>query len=217
MPTVTVNASAALLVQAGPRSPAQDVAKGVIPNCGNWYSVIRQKMALFPFCGTRTFPGRSLTCKFGSNRTTDSSPAQPSQSDDEALNVANSLILRKQQWLQRLAEDPESFREIEQEIDEGAGLNTGRFMAALIQEASHTKAFQSTCQRIQQDVVDPVRNGSKRKSKFRLRCGLVLFITTLYCPPKRLTAKQAKAQTERRVGLFPELAPLASASDARPS
>jgi hypothetical protein len=142
MPTVTVNASAALLVQAGPRSPAQDVAKGVIPNCGNWYSVIRQKMALFPFCGTRTFPGRSLTCKFGSNRTTDSSPAQPSQSDDEALNVANSLILRKQQWLQRLAD---------------------------------------------------------------------------YCPPKRLTAEQAKAQTERRVGLFPELAPLASASDARPS
>lgn len=107
-------------------------------------------------------------------------------------------------WEKRLIDSPDSFFEIEQQIDRHFRNGASTIAAALLHSSSKTPELESLVESIREESDIPLRNPSKVSLVVKLLCGLVLEITTLYCPP----TKQNKSETiiENRQGLYPELA-----------
>jgi hypothetical protein len=119
------------------------------------------------------------------------------------------LLRNRSRWLRQLARKPDSWRDLEREIDQEVRQHTGHFLAALLQEASQESAFLQASERVRQQAVVPIKPPETRLSQIRLLCGLVLYVTTFYCPPRPTPRKNpAQDSPEQHAGLFPELAAL---------
>jgi hypothetical protein len=119
------------------------------------------------------------------------------------------LLRNRSRWLRQLARKPDSWRDLEREIDQEVRQHTGHFLAALVQEASQESAFLQASERVRQQAVVPIKPPETRLSQIRLLCGLVLYVTTFYCPPRPTPRKNpAQDSPEQHAGLFPELAAL---------
>jgi hypothetical protein len=127
---------------------------------------------------------------------------------------AEQTRLRQGQWLQRLVETPDEFSVIESEIDRYYRLAAGRLTAALLAEATAQPGMQEQIQRVRQEAACPVASPRSRPLHVRLLCGIVLAITTAYCPPR---GKASRASHEERTGLYPELAALGFAKGCSPA
>jgi hypothetical protein len=128
----------------------------------------------------------------------------PSQAIDD---FAKQTRLRQSQWAQRLAEQPDAFGEIEEEMDQHYRWGAGYLAAALLGKVTAQPAMAEHRQRIQQEAAVPLRAPQSRPLQVRLLCGLVLFLSTSYCAP-RGGRKGASASQEQQAGLYPELAAL---------
>ena len=113
---------------------------------------------------------------------------------------------RQTQWAKRLSDDPDALAEIEREIDEHHRQGAGQLMAALLGKV--------TLQPVMAEKVEETRQASAvalraqpRSLQLRLLCGLVLFVSTAYCAPRRNKRNNAQPQ-EQQAGLYPELAAL---------
>ncbi len=128
-------------------------------------------------------------------------------SQEQAQDVAETLLQNRSEWFQKLVRNPDSFRDVERDVDQQVRTAGGQFVAALLQEASETPALQAHVGRVRLQAAVPTKAPRVGRSQFRLLCGVVLYISTLYCPPKPLFRKYpGRADAEQRTGLFPELA-----------
>lgn len=128
-------------------------------------------------------------------------------SQRQADAVAEMLLLNRSIWLQQLVENPDSFRDVERDVDQQVRTGGGRFLAALLQEACETADLKEHAGRIRQQAAVPLKAPRAGRSRFRLLCGIVLYVSTLYCPPKPAGRKASgQGDEEQRSGLFPELA-----------
>ena len=128
----------------------------------------------------------------------------PSESIDD---FAKQTRLRQRQWAQRLADDPDAFAEIEQEVDQYYRQGAGHLVAALLGKVTEQPAMAGHVEEIRQEAAVALRAPQARPLQVRLLCGLVLFISTLYCAPLR--GKQGVSPgRQRQAGLYPELAAL---------
>lgn len=109
----------------------------------------------------------------------------------------------KEQWIQQLQETPDRFADIEQQIDQHYRLGGGQLLASVLAEVSKDPRMDEHVQKICEDAAGPLRSPEPRSLRVRLVCGLVLWISTLYCPPGR--GRNADP-SEQRIGLYPELA-----------
>lgn len=128
----------------------------------------------------------------------------------QAQSLAKMLLRNRSRWLRQLAKQPDSWRDLEGEIDQEVRQHTGRFLAALLQEASQESAFVDASEEVERQAAVPIKPPLRRPSKIRLLCGLVLYVTTLYCPPRPASQKYTSQDEdqEQRAGLFPELVAL---------
>ncbi len=76
--------------------------------------------------------------------------------------------------------------------------------------------MQQHVRQIRQAAAVELRAPERRSRQVRLLSGLVLFVTTLYCPPKSAGKKRGEA-TEHPAGLFPELAALGIPNGSSPA
>ena len=137
----------------------------------------------------------------------DGPPLGPCESQVQSL--AKMLLRNRSRWLRQLARKPDSWRDLEREIDQQVRQHSGRFLAALLQEASQESAFVEASESVRQQAVVPIKPPQTRLSQIRLLCGLVLYVTTFYCPPRPAPRKNAaQDKPEQHAGLFPELAAL---------
>jgi len=130
--------------------------------------------------------------------------ASPSQAID---HFAKQTRVCQTQWVQRLADDPDAFAEIEREIDEHYRQGAGHLVAALLGKVASQPAMAERVEEIRQEAAVALRAPQPRPLQVRLLCGLVLFISTLYCAPRR-SQQAASPGYERQAGLYPELAAL---------
>jgi hypothetical protein len=131
-------------------------------------------------------------------------------------HFAKQARLRQTQWEQRLAEDPDAFAEIEQEIDQHYRQGAGHLVAALLEKVTEQPAMAEQTERIRQQATVPLRAPQARPLRVRLLCGLVLFVSTWYCAPRR--GKQGSARPpEQQAGLYPELAALGFGKGCSPA
>jgi hypothetical protein len=106
-------------------------------------------------------------------------------------------------WAQRLQDNPDAFAEVEQEIDAHYRQGGGQLVASLLAEISQGPQMDEHVQQVRKDAAIPLRAPEPRTLRVRLLCGLMLWIATIYCAPRR--GKNPET-TEQLAGLYPELA-----------
>ena len=100
-------------------------------------------------------------------------------SQEQAQAVAETLLENRSEWLEQLAGNPDSLRDVERDVDQQVRTAGGQFVAALLQEASETPAFEEHVDRVRQQAVVPTKAPRADRSQFRLLCGVVLYVSTL--------------------------------------
>jgi hypothetical protein len=106
-------------------------------------------------------------------------------------------------WIQQLRKDPDCLAEIEQQIDQHYRQGGGELVASLLAQVTEDPQMNEHVQQVRQNAAIPLRAPERRTIEVRLLCGLILWITTWYCAPRRTKATDP---SEQLVGLYPELA-----------
>ena len=121
---------------------------------------------------------------------------------------------RVAQWIEQLQNNPDDLAEIEQQIDQYYRLGAGELVASLLPEVTSDPRMDEHVEQIRQNAAIPLRAPEPRTIRIRLLCGLMLWVTTLYCAPRR---GKAVERTEQLVGLYPELAALGMGKGCSPA
>ena len=100
--------------------------------------------------------------------------ASPSASID---HFAKQTGVRQTQWAQRLADNPDAFADIEQEIDQHYRQGAGHLVAALLGKVTAQPAMAEQAEAIRRQAAIPLRAPQSRPLQVRLLCGLVLFLS----------------------------------------
>ena len=123
--------------------------------------------------------------------------------------------IRREHWKQQLGEDCDRFADIEREIDEHFRQGGGRFVASLLVEVTQEEEVEGQVEQIRETAAVRLKSPKSRQLQVRLLCGVMLWITTLYCAPRRTSC--AQENTERLAGLYPELAALGFGKGCSPA
>lgn len=113
------------------------------------------------------------------------------------------LITALPGWQARLASHPEQLEELEREVqaafERGAGLLVAGLLAVVMKSADFDKA----CERTRRDFEYPLAAGRKRQIRVRLLSGLVIWVSSLYCAPRKSWLGRTEAEVP---GAYVELA-----------
>lgn len=123
---------------------------------------------------------------------------------------------RQSQWVLTLTANPDTFCEVEQEIDQYYRQGAGRMTAAALGQASQDRSMQQHVQRVRQQAQTPLKSPQKRSLQVRLLCGLMLYVSTCYCAPDK-KRRGASDRQEEIVGLYPEMAALGFGKGCSPA
>ena len=126
--------------------------------------------------------------------------ACPSETIEAFQTQTQSCI---EDWIEQLQDDPDRFADIEQQIDQHYRQGGGQLVASLLAQVTEDPQMGEHVEQVRQDAAIPLQAPEPRPLKVRLLCGLVLWITTAYCAPRRT---KATAPSEKLAGLYPELA-----------
>ena len=131
-------------------------------------------------------------------------------------HFARQTGVRQTQWAQRLADNPDAFADIEQEIDQHYRQGAGHLVAALLGKVTAQPAMADHVEQIRRQAAIPLRAPQSRPLQVRLLCGLVLFLSTGYCAPRY--GKRGSSQAlQQQGGLYPELAALGFGKGCSPA
>ena len=146
---------------------------------------------------------------------TDSKNGAPVASSADTVKVFQvQTQARKDQWAEQLQDNPDSFSDIEQQIDQHYRQGAGQLVASLLVEVTNNPQMDEQAERIRRDSAISLRVPEPRTLKIRLLCGLLLWITTSYCAPRR--GKNTET-SEQLAGLYPELAALGMGKGCSPA
>ena len=131
---------------------------------------------------------------------TDSKSGAPVASSTDTVKVFQvETQACKDQWAEQLQDNPDSFADIEQQIDQHYRQGAGQLVASLLVEVTNNPQMDEHIERIRRNSVIPLRVPEPRPLKIRLLCGLMLWITTSYCAPRRVRNTET---SEQLAGLY---------------
>jgi hypothetical protein len=108
-----------------------------------------------------------------------------------------------EQWIQQLQANPDCFTDVEQQIDQHFRRGGGQLIASILAKVTQTPQLKECIGQVRRNAAIPLRASQPRTLQVRLLCGLVLWLTTAYCAPRR---NKATDPGEQLAGLYPELA-----------
>jgi hypothetical protein len=88
-------------------------------------------------------------------------------------------------WKERLRAHPDQLVELEQEIHAAFSRGADLLVVGLLSVVTKTPEFSDACERIRRDAVAPLNRGRLRQIQVRLLGGLVMWLTSLYCAPRK--------------------------------
>ena len=124
------------------------------------------------------------------------------------------MIGQSGQWAQQLEDNPDDFADIEQRIDTHYRQAAGQLVASLLAQVTSGSQMDEHVENVRNNAALPLRSPQPCTRKIRLLCGLVLWVTTVYCAPRRTKATDPD---EQLVGLYPELAALGLGKSCSPA
>jgi hypothetical protein len=123
--------------------------------------------------------------------------------EEMAGRFYGELMGRMPDWKRRLGEAPARLPELEHEVRDAFGRGADLVVAGLIALVMKQPGFDRACERTRKDYCCPLSRGRNRPLRIRLLGGLLVWVTSLYCEPRRGWFRQAQ---ENVPGLHIELA-----------
>jgi hypothetical protein len=126
------------------------------------------------------------------------------QSPEEmAVRFQSELITALPGWKEQLAADPDRLIELEREIHAAFSRGADLVVVGLMAAVTNTPRFEATREHARQAAAVPLSRGRLRQVQVRLLGGLIMWVTSLYCTPRKSWLNQTK---EKARGMYVELA-----------
>ena len=123
--------------------------------------------------------------------------------EEMAGRFHGELIAAMPDWKRRLGEDPSALTELEHDVHEAFSRGDDLVVAGLIALVMKQRGFDETCEQTRQNYRFPLSRGRTRSLRIRLLGGLLVWVNSLYCEPRRGWFRK---QDENVPGLRIELA-----------
>ena len=122
-------------------------------------------------------------------------PVMGSPTEVMEMFVADTQ-LRQSEWSDRVRDDPDTLRDVEREIAGHYAGGASQLVAAVLGTVTQTDIFQESARKARRESSVPLKSPERRTVRLRLLSGLIIFVTTLYCPPKKRKADEGPQQTQ---------------------
>ena len=113
------------------------------------------------------------------------------------------LMIALPGWKKRLQENPDCLVEIERDVHKAFARGADMLVSGLIAMVMKTVEFAAAAEQLRQNAAVPLSGGRERQIRVRLLGGLVLWIRSLYCAPRKRWFGRAHEQIP---GIHVELA-----------
>jgi hypothetical protein len=123
--------------------------------------------------------------------------------EEMAGRFHGELIGAMPEWKRRLGEDPSRLTELEHDVRDAFSRGADLVVAGLIALVMKQTGFDEACEQTRQNYRVPLSRGRMRPLRIRLLGGLLVWVTSLYCEPRRAWFRKAQ---EKVPGLHVELA-----------
>ncbi len=134
----------------------------------------------------------------------DGRDSPPVQSPEEMVGRFQAeLITALPGWKQRLKGNPEQLGELERDVQASFARGADLLVVGLLTTAMQDRAFDEASERTRQEFAYPLERGRSRQIGVRLLGGLLVWITSLYCAPRR---GRGHPEDEKVPGVYVELA-----------
>jgi hypothetical protein len=101
------------------------------------------------------------------------------------VRFTGSVFPKLAEWEQRLKADPQNLDALEQEVQQEFARGAGLVVAGLISVVMQTPEFSSLAEKTRQEYSVPLSKGRERRTSIQLLGGVMMWITSLYCEPRR--------------------------------
>jgi len=105
--------------------------------------------------------------------------------EEMAGRFSADLIRAMPDWKRRLGEDPARLSELEHEVRDAFGRGADLVVAGLIALVMKQPGFAESCEGTRRKYRFPLSRGRARPLRIRLLGGLLVWVTSLYCEPRR--------------------------------
>jgi hypothetical protein len=112
------------------------------------------------------------------------------------------LMMALPGWKKRLQGNPDCLVEIEQDVHAVFARGADMLVVGLLALVMKTAEFTEAGEQIRQNAAVPLSRGRERQIQVRLLGGLILWITSLYCTPRK---RWSGSPTEKMPGMYVEL------------
>ena len=123
--------------------------------------------------------------------------------EEMAGRFHGELIGAMPDWKRRLGEDPSRLAELEHDVHDAFSRGADLVVAGLIALVMKQAGFDEACEQTRQNYRFPLSRGRTRPLRIRLLGGLLVWVTSLYCEPRRGWFRKVE---EKVPGLHVELA-----------
>ena len=123
--------------------------------------------------------------------------------EEMAGRFHGELIGALPEWKRRLGEDPSRLTELERDVRDAFSRGADLVVAGLIALVMKQPGFDEACEQTRQNYRVPLSRGRVRPLRIRLLGGLLVWVTSLYCEPRRGWFRKVEEQVP---GLHVELA-----------
>lgn len=134
--------------------------------------------------------------------------------EEMAGQFQSELLIVFPEWKQRLQTDPSCLNELEREVHAKFARGADLVVAGLVALVMKQAAFDEACERTRQNYQHRLSRGRMRPMQIRLLGGLLIWVTSLYCAPRRSPFGKPE---ERVPGLHIELAQFGFAKGCSPA
>jgi hypothetical protein len=113
--------------------------------------------------------------------------------DGEFIKTVSEMLVRFTgevfpklvEWERRLKANPQNLDTIEEEAQQEFARGAGLVVAGLISVVMQTQEFAAAAERTRQEYSVPLSKGRDRRMSIQLPGGVMMWITSLYCEPRR--------------------------------
>jgi len=133
----------------------------------------------------------------------DEKNSPPVESPEEmAGRFQAELITALPGWREQLKNDPGQLAELEREVQTAFSRGADLLIVGLLAVVMKTEDLDQACERTRRGFAYPLERGRLRQIRVRLLGGLLIWVTSLYCAPRR---GRGRTTEEKVPGVYVEL------------
>ena len=125
--------------------------------------------------------------------------------EEMAGRFTSELLTLVPGWKQRLSADPGELESLEHDVHAAYSRGADLLLAGLIAVVMKQPEFAAACEQTRGDYRQPLTRGRERTIRVRLLGGLVMWVASLYCEPRKRLFREPQ---DKVPGLYVELAQL---------